>query len=78
MEEMNEMGCVQGWRALCMEQSTSQREDHWEMLMSTMSPVLCATPQQGWLSQRSQLKLSVHQLTWTLEYSGYLMSDANN
>ena len=47
--------------AMCMEQSIIQREDHSKLLPSTMFPVLCAMLQQGWQSQWSQLKLSVHQ-----------------
>ena len=44
--------------AMCMEQSM---RDHSQLFMTTMSPVLCAMLQQGWQSQWSQLKLSVHQ-----------------
>ena len=37
--------------ALCMELSIIHSEDHSMLLMTTMSPVLCAMLQQGWQSQ---------------------------
>ena len=36
--------------AMCMEQSTSHIMGHSKLFLSTMSPVLCAMFQQGWLS----------------------------
>ena len=36
--------------AMCMEQSTSHITDHSKLFTTTMSPVLCATLQQGWQS----------------------------
>ena len=57
---------------MCMEQSINLIKDHSKLLMTTMSPVLCYASTRVVVTM-IPAKTSCPS-TWTLEYSGYLMS----